>query len=175
MKKTNEITLIGILAGVNIVSRVMLQALPNIKPVTSIIILSVLLFGLSFGVKLAVVTTVVSNIFLGMGIWTFFQLLAWVIICLLSDVIAQIYKKRGTSPNLYLMAVFAFFMGYVFGFIVSLDKLIIGGPTMFILYYLAGLVFDTFHAAGNFVFYLICSPLLIVATKHLKEKHQELG
>lgn len=175
MKKTNEITLIGILAGINIVSRVLLQALPNVKPVTSIIILSVLLFGLSFGVKLAVVTTIVSNIFLGMGIWTFFQLLAWIVICLLTDVIVQIYHKKGTQPNVYIMAIFAFFMGYLFGFIVSLDKLIIGGPTMFILYYLAGLVFDTFHAVGNFVFYLVCAPLMITATKRLREKYIEVS
>lgn len=79
--KVKEISLIGILAAVNIASRIYLQALPNIKPVTSIIIISVMLFGLGFGVKLSIVTTVVSNLFLGMGTWTFFQILAWVVIC----------------------------------------------------------------------------------------------
>ena len=68
--KVKEISLIGILAAVNIASRIYLQALPNIKPVTSIIIISVMLFGLGFGVKLSIVTTVVSNLFLGMGTWT---------------------------------------------------------------------------------------------------------
>lgn len=43
--RTREICLIGILSAVNIASRVALQALPNFKPVTSIIIISVLLFG----------------------------------------------------------------------------------------------------------------------------------
>ena len=33
--KVKEISLIGILAAVNIASRIYLQALPNIKPVTS--------------------------------------------------------------------------------------------------------------------------------------------
>lgn len=61
--KVKEISLIGILAAVNIASRIYLQALPNIKPVTSIIIISVMLFGLGFGVKLSIVTTVVSNLF----------------------------------------------------------------------------------------------------------------
>lgn len=46
--KVKEISLIGILAAVNIASRIYLQALPNIKPVTSIIIISVMLFGLGF-------------------------------------------------------------------------------------------------------------------------------
>lgn len=56
MSKSKEISLIGILAAVNIASRIALQSLPNIKPVTSLIILSVIVFGLSFGIKLTFVT-----------------------------------------------------------------------------------------------------------------------
>ena len=91
--KVKEISLIGILAAVNIASRIYLQALPNIKPVTSIIIISVMLFGLGFGVKLSIVTTVVSNLFLGMGTWTFFQILAWVVICLITQFLMDFLKK----------------------------------------------------------------------------------
>ena len=59
--KTREICLIGILAAVNIASRVALQALPNFKPVTSIIIISVMLFGLGFGVKLSIDDKVIAR------------------------------------------------------------------------------------------------------------------
>ena len=102
--KVKEISLIGILAAVNIASRIYLQALPNIKPVTSIIIISVMLFGLAFGVKLSVVTTVVSNLFLGMGTWTFFQILAWVVICLITQFLMDFLKKIGKEPKLFPMA-----------------------------------------------------------------------
>ena len=103
--KVKEISLIGILAAVNIASRIYLQALPNIKPVTSIIIISVMLFGLAFGVKLSVVTTVVSNLFLGMGTWTFFQILAWVVICLITQSLMDFLKKIGKEPKLFPMAI----------------------------------------------------------------------
>ena len=93
MSKVKEISLIGILAAVNIASRIALQAVPNVKPVTSIIILSVMIFGLAFGIKLTLVTTLVSNIYLGMGIWTFFQILAWIVICLLTQMIVDFYKN----------------------------------------------------------------------------------
>ena len=159
--KIKEVTLIGIFAAVNIASRIALQSLPNIKPVTSIIIISVMIFGLSFGIKLTLVTTLVSNMYLGMGTWTFFQILAWLVICLLTQVLLDVFKKIHKEPNLLIMAIFALIMGYVFGFIVSLEKLMIGGPTLFGVYYIAGLVFDTFHAVGNFVFYLICAPILM--------------
>ena len=142
--KVKEISLIGILAAVNIASRIYLQALPNIKPVTSIIIISVMLFGLAFGVKLSVVTTVVSNLFLGMGTWTFFQILAWVVICLITQFLMDFLKKIGKEPKLFPMAIFSFFM--------------------------AGLLFDTFHAVGNFCFYLICAPILIKVFKKESER-----
>lgn len=160
ISKTQEIALIALLAAVNIASRIYLQALPNIKPVTSIIILSVLVFGLSFALKLTVVTTIVSNLFLGMGIWTFFQILAWTVICLLTQLLKETYQKLGKQPPLLIMAIFAFLMGYVFGFVVSLEKFLIGGPIVFWTYYMTGLLFDTLHAFGNFFFYLICAPLL---------------
>lgn len=98
--KTREICLIGILSAVNIASRVALQALPNFKPVTSIIIISVLLFGLSFGIKLTVVTTIASNMILGMGTWTIFQILSWVVICLFTQCISDFYKKINKEPPL---------------------------------------------------------------------------
>ncbi|MFR6099536.1 MAG: hypothetical protein ACLUIS_05520 [Longibaculum sp.] len=84
MSKVKEISLIGILAAVNIASRIALQAVPNVKPVTSIIILSVMIFGLAFGIKLTLVTTLVSNIYLGMES-TLFQIL-WIVICLLTQI-----------------------------------------------------------------------------------------
>lgn len=161
MSKVKEISLIGILAAVNIASRIVMQSLPNIKPVTSIIIVSVMIFGLAFGVKLTFVTTIVSNIFLGMGTWTFFQILAWVVICLLTQLLVDFFKKIHKEPPLLLMAVFSFFMGYVFGFVVSLEQLMLGGIGLFVTYYMGGLFFDTLHAGGNFVFYLICAPILM--------------
>ena len=161
LSKVQEISLIGILAAVNIASRIALQALPNFKPVTSIIIISVMIFGLAFGIKLTIVTTVVSNVFLGMGTWTFFQIFAWIIICLLTEIIVDFYKKIKTDPSLLVMSIFAFFMGYVFGFIVSLEQLMIGGPGLFFAYYSTGILFDTFHAVGNLCFYLLCAPILM--------------
>ncbi|HAD23727.1 MAG TPA: hypothetical protein DCF47_06495 [Kandleria vitulina] len=160
-----EIALIGILAALNITSRIYLQFLPNIKPVTSIIIISVLLFGLSFGIKLTFVTTIVSNVFLGMGLWTVFQILAWVVICLLTETVKRLFLLKKKSPPLLFMAIFSSLMGYVFGFVVSFEQLCYGGWGLFLPYWIAGLTFDTLHAGGNFFFYLICSPILMKVFK----------
>jgi hypothetical protein len=172
VSKSKEISLIGILAAVNIASRIALQSLPNIKPVTSLIILSVIVFGLSFGIKLTFVTTIVSNIYLGMGIWTFFQIFAWIVICLLTQGIVDIFHKAKKEPPLLFMAVFSFCMGYVFGFIVSLEQFVVGGVGLFISYYSVGIAFDTMHAIGNFAFYLLCAPFFMKL--FIKEKEHFL-
>ena len=77
----------------------------------------------------------------------------------------SVREKLNQKPNILVMAIFAFIMGYVFGFIVSLDKFVIGGPSLFIVYYLAGLLFDTFHAVGNFLFFFLCAPILLKVFK----------
>ena len=92
----------------------------------------------------------------------FFQILAWALICIISDAIAQFtYHRSGKMPPLLCMALFAALMGYVFGFVVSLEKLMVGGSVMFWTYYLSGLTFDTLHALGNFCFYLLCAPIMM--------------
>ena len=161
-RPVKEIALIGLLSAFNIASRIGLQALPNVKPVTSIIILSVILFGLSFAFKVTVVTTVVSNIFLGMGIWTFFQILAWFVICILTEILVDLFHIRENKPHYVLMACFSL-----------LDQFVIGGLGLFIPYYVGGLLFDTFHAVGNFFFYLMLAPILYkIFEKDLKKSEQ---
>lgn len=170
MNRVQEMCLIGVLAAVNVGSRLALQALPNFKPVTAIIIISVMIFGLAFGAKLALVTTLASGLFLGFGTFIPFQILAWIVICLLTQCLLDFYKKIHKEPQIIVMSIFAFFMGYVFGFIVSLEKLVLGGPSLFLVYYVSGLLFDTFHAAGNLVFFPICYPILSKVFKKGKEK-----
>jgi energy-coupling factor transport system substrate-specific component len=171
LTKTQEIALIGLLAAINIASRVVLQSLPNIKPVTAIIIISVVVFGIAFGIKLSLVTVLVSNLILGMGIYTLFQILAWTVIAALAGLFVKVIKKQ----SLILMALFAGFTGYVFGFFVSLEKLFFMGFKGFLVYYVGGLYFDTLHAAGNFVFYLIFAPLLYGLFNRFYKREQNPG
>lgn len=177
LKRTQEIALIGLLSAVNIASRIFMQGMPNVKPVTSIIMISVIVFGLLFAIKLTVISTIVSNLFLGMGIWTFFQILAWICICLLTQFLIDVFARFNKKVPLFVMAVFAAVMGYVFGFIVSMDKLVMGGPIFFWSYYISGLLFDTFHAVGNFVFYLVCAPMFekIFVKQSQRMTHSSIG
>lgn len=157
LSKLKELTLIGILTAVIIAARLYLQFLPNIKPVTPIIIISVIAFGVGFGIKLSLVSTLVSALFLGMGVFVVFQMLAWVLISCLTGFVCRVSK----SQHLILMALFAGGAGYIYGFVMSLESLFYTGVFGFFAYYVAGLYFDTLHAVGNVAFYLCLAPLLL--------------
>lgn len=156
-KRVRELVLIALISALNIGSRVALQFLPNIKPVTSIIIMCTLVFGCRFGCMVSIVTVLVSGLFLGFGTYIPFQILAWVIIVFLS----WFLQKCKADLNVYLMALYCGICGYIYGFFVSLDKFFIAGPYGFLTYYLAGLSFDTLHCIGNVVFWIICYPVLM--------------
>lgn len=156
MRTTNRITLIGVLTAVNVTSRVWLQFLPNIKPVTSIIILVTIAFGLRFGLELSVTTVMVSGILLGFGAYIPFQLMGWCMIVLFTHLL----DKFLPFGKLFVFTIWAFLCGYIYGFFVSLDKLFIS-LTYFWVYYLNGFLFDTLHAVGNVVFFPLCYYALL--------------
>ena len=156
MKPVNRIVLIGMFTAVNVASRLFLQFLPNVKPITSIIILSTIAFGLTFGIELALATVLVAGLLFGFGTFIPFQILAWVLIALCTYFLDRLLTDR----KIMLFALWTFLCGYIYGFFVSIDKLLIS-PAYFWAYYLNGLTFDTFHAVGNLVFYPLCYRVLL--------------
>lgn len=156
---TRRMALLAMLAALSVAGRILMASVPNVQPCTVIIICSSFVFGIRFGLALAFLTVFGSDMFLGMGLFAIMQFLAWGSIAVLSGLLGKkdMYKK---IPHLVL-CLYAAFTGFLFGFMVSLNYLFIGGPFAFWTYYLGGLLFDSYHAAGNFFFYLILGPVLI--------------
>ena len=98
------IAIIAVLVGINVISRVYLQFLPNIKPVTSIIILTVLVFGWRFGTIVAVLTVCVSNMILGWGIWSLGQIISWGFVATLTYFLAPHLKKNSNNSDSILLS-----------------------------------------------------------------------
>ena len=153
---TYKITLLAVLAALAVVGRLFFQYLPNVQPVTSLIIICGVFLGPSAGILLAVLTTYLSNLFLGMGYWAVWQVAAWALIGLLSGLLGKCRKEAGNIP-VFIMTGFAVLAGYFYGFVVSLATYTIAGD--FWPYYLAGLLFDTYHAVGNGLFMLVLFPV----------------
>ena len=158
---TYKLTLLAIFAAVAVVGRSLFAFLPNVQPVTAIIIICGILLGPGAAIILSLLVTFLSNMLLGMGIWTVWQIISWALIGLISGMIGKYVKE---IPVFYLV-IFGVFSGYLYGLIISLVTFQATGK--FWPYYLVGLPFDTYHAIGNGVFILILYPLI----KYLLKKY----
>ncbi|GEM04477.1 membrane protein [Halolactibacillus miurensis] len=146
---TYRLTLIAVLAAMATVGRFFLQHIPNVQPVTAIIILSAFFLGPFSGFLLAFLTTYLTNLALGMGIWTLWQILAWSLIGVIAGLLGKIIKRR----VLVYLTVLAFFSGFLFGFFFAVINYIVSGK--FLGYYLLGLPFDFYHALSNVLFIIL--------------------
>lgn len=152
-----DIGLIALLTATCVVGRTAFQFIPNVQPMTAIFIVITLHKGFYRGFTVAVLSVLVTNIYMGMGVWTISQLVSYGGIVILA---AFLGKNRFFSTQPKLQILFACFAGFLFGFLTAcVDKQIYGFQA-FLPYYLQGLPFDTLHAVGNGVFYLLLSPIL---------------
>lgn len=151
---TRRISLLSLLIALSVVGRLAFQFVPNIQPMTAIIIITSILIGPINGIIVAVLGCFVSNLLLGMGMWTIWQMLAWGAVALISGVLG----KYITSKRIFVFAPVAVFSGYLFGFVVSLNMFFLTENGL--AYYLAGLPFDTAHAIGNGIFFIVLYPVM---------------
>src|SRR5699024_3898343 len=108
---------------------------------------------------LSLLISFLSNMLLGMGIWTIWQIISWGIIGMISGWIGRFWRK---VPIPFLV-VFAVFSGYFYGFVVSLTTYQM--TRKFWPYYIMGLPFDTYHAIGNGIFMILLYPLITYLLK----------
>lgn len=162
-----QLTLLAILTALSVVLRIAkLVPIPNVQPVSDILMIVTLELGVGFGIALTALTMFLSNIILGFGIWTIPQILAY-IGCVLT--IAFLAKILPLKKHLTLQIIVAVIIGFEYGFLVSLGMSIYGGVAAFVAYWLSGILFDFYHAAGNFAFYLVLyKPLTMALEKYEK-------
>ena len=156
---TYKLTLLAIFAAVAVVGRVLFVFIPNVQPVTAMVIITGVLLGPLSGLIIAILATFLSNMVLGLGLWAIWQITSWGFI----GIIAGIMGKYIKNIPLYVLLAFGLFSGYLYGFMISLTSYQVTGK--FWPYYLAGLPFDTNHAIGNFVFILLLYPTIVYLTK----------
>ncbi|PLS19031.1 ECF transporter S component [Bacillus sp. M6-12] len=164
---TKKIAYLSILIALSVVGRIYFGFVPNVQPTTVIIIITAIFLGARNGMTIAVLSAILSNLIMGMGIWTIGQVIAWAFIGGVSGLIG---KKIEKIPFL-IMAFYAGLTGMVYGFILSLFYFFIEN-NHFIAYYIAGVPFDLAHSIGNVVFYIILYPILSKLLKQFKVKEK---
>ena len=89
----NRIALLAILTAFITVGRIgfALPFLPNIQPMTALLIIIALNIGIIDGLVVSVLSMFLTNLILSMGPWTIFQILSFALIILLTGILKYFY------------------------------------------------------------------------------------
>ncbi|MGO0732090.1 ECF transporter S component [Bacillus shihchuchen] len=112
---SREIVLVAVLAAIAAVSRVPFSILPSVQPTSFVIIVSAIVFGSETGFMIGATAAIVSNIFLGQGPWTPWQMFSWGMI----GFIAGLLRNTFLMKKLWGRLLYGLFVGFLFGWIMN--------------------------------------------------------
>ena len=150
----HKFVILGFLAIIGIAGRILMSPIPNVQPVTVIVLLAGIRMGAKESIFLASIIALFSNLILGNGIWTIYQAAAWALIGCLG---ALFSNRLESTMKLILMAAIS---GFLFDWFVSLSILHSVGFDMLIPYLIVGIPYDLLHAVGNITFMIWLSNTL---------------
>jgi len=148
---SKEVALVAILAAIISVARIPFAPLASVQPCTFLIIAVALVFGPLSGIMCGSLTAVVSNLFLGQGPWTPWQMVAWGMVGL----IAGLLGRRYPDLRLLWIAFLGVICSLLYGMLMDISSWIIFynlEPDKLLLVMLAGVPFNIVHAIGTVVF-----------------------
>lgn len=156
-----------LLAVFGVSGRILLDPIPNVQPVTVLVLMAGAYFGAPRAIALAATIALASNVMLlGHGPWTLFQAVGWGAIGLVGALMSSRIVVEG-RVRIGPLAVIAAASGLAFNWFVSLSILLEAGSSMLVPYLLNGLVFDLYHVAGNVLFVAwMASPLGEMMSRH---------
>ncbi|EFR31848.1 ECF transporter S component [Eremococcus coleocola] len=146
----------ALMAALCFILRLLLAPLPNVQPVTVLLIFVCWYLSAKDSILIASLTIVISNLFLGFGPWTLAQITAYCILILISKLFAPFLKREGYLIQAFYMIA----IGFLYGLIISLIQAPFYGIQHFWVYYFNGVLFDAYHGIGNLIFFLLLQPII---------------
>ena len=152
----------GLMGALLVVSKQAMSGLPNIEPVT----LLVILFALELPRETVGAITVfilLQGVLYGFGIWWVMYLYIWYLLALL----AWLARRM---DNALFWAIFSGLYGLCFGGLCAAVYLFAKTPAFALSWCLSGLSYDAMHGVGNFVLMLLLYHPLRRALRTVKRQ-----
>lgn len=142
-----EIALFGILGALTFGAKVAMSFLPNIEPVSLLVMVYAVVFGRKalYPIYLYVALEI---LFYGIQLWNINYLYVWLILA-----IAAWLMRKSEQPLAWALLAAAFGLG--FGALCAPVYLFTGGLGFAVSWWIAGIPYDALHCAGNFAMALI--------------------
>lgn len=153
-----QIALFGVLGALTFGAKVAMSALPNIEPVSLLVMLFAVVFGRRclYPIYLYVMLEI---LFYGIQLWNINYLYVWAILAL-----AAWLMRRTRHPLAWALLSGVF--GLLFGALCAPVYLFSGGLGFAVSWWISGIPYDIAHCAGNFLIALV----LFVPLRKLLER-----
>ena len=158
-KRVRELVLFSLLGTVMFAAKMAMAGLPNIEPVSLLIIVYTLVFGKKALLPIYLYVGL-ECLTWGMNLWTLSYLYVWLV---LFGVVLLL--KQLDSPVMW--AVVSGACGACFGLLCTPVCLLSGGSAFAVSWWLSGIPYDLAHCAGNFVMTLLLYRPCVGALRRL--------
>ena len=163
-----------VMVAVGSIGRIIFGFIPNVQPVTVIVVLMGLCYNPTSGFLTGALSALISNMVMGQGPWTLWQMFAWGLIGLLAGLCGKVkpLKSIWFAVPFSALAAFLFSMITDVWTVMTLGEGMTFGSAMAV--FGAGLLFNIPHAIFNAV---LCALIFVPMNKRLsriKNKY-ELG
>lgn len=175
-KKINaeETAVIACLVALSVAGRCAFFAVPQIKPMCAVVIISAFCLGSANGAIIGALSAFVSNFFFGQGVWTPFQMLALSLVGIIAGAFSRSSKLKFSR---ILQAIMGFVLAFaVYGFIVDSSTVLTVSSfndwASVAAIYSSGVVFNLIHGVTTAVF---CVLLLNPCAKKIERISVKYG
>lgn len=169
---TRELVILSFIGTIAAVFRIPFAILPSVQPTTFIIIATAICIGPQGGFIIGALAAIISNLYLGHGPWTVFQIIAWGLIGFYAGLLRHTIIMRSVVGR----STYGFITGILFGWFMNLSFIIFIVQTIdwkvIIPYYVASFPFDLNHAITNSVLLLLFSTVWIKFITKLTDKYK---
>jgi energy-coupling factor transport system substrate-specific component len=169
-----EISLIAVMSAISTVSRIPFAGFLSFQPCTFIIMCTGYVFGPVAGFMTGSITALVSNIFIGQGPWTPFQMIAWG----LAGASSSFLGKR--NVGLTGLMLWGIAWGFIYGWMMNLWYWVLFifplNLNTWIATVIMSFAWDLSHSVANVVFFaLFGTQMLTMLGRYKKRFHIEFN
>ena len=159
-----HVVVLGLLGGILFAGKMVLAALPNVEPVSLLVMVYAVVYGRRALYPIYVYVALECLIW-GLNIWSISYLYVWAILAGVAWLLRGMQSRLG-------WAILAGAFVLCFGALCALPYLAVGRWAFALSWWIAGLPYDIVHCAGNFALALV---LFSPCRRLLTRLSQEIG
>lgn len=169
--KPRDLMPIAVLSVIGALGRAVFAVIPSFNPNSAVVIIAGMQFGPLAGFLTGSLSALASNMLLGQGPWTLWQMTAWGMM----GCFAGVFQRTGIFKHRGLLYLYGFLSGILFGWFMNLQYLIgyVYPLTMgaVIASCVASITFDLAHGISTLIFLFILERPWGKKLKRLKVKY----